>query len=104
MKKISTVIGIILALAALVVLPLEVNDYFAKAEEMKVVETQVKAIEKRLDQQLDFARRKALDDRNWELEKRYDTRDPLKMPKDARDEYRRNFIEMKDIDSKWGLR
>ena len=101
MKRISVIAGIILALAAVIVLPLKVDNYFAKAEEVRVVQAQIKAVEKRLDQQLDFARRKSLDDRNWDLEKRYNTRDPLKMPGDIQDEYKRNVGEIKNIDDKW---
>ena len=104
MKRISTIVAIVLALPPIIVLPLRVDNYFAKAEEVRVVQAQVKAVEKRLDQQLDFARRKSLDDRNWALEKRYDTRDPLKMPEDIQDEYKRNIGEIKEIDDKWELK
>ena len=102
MKRISTIVAIVLALAAIIVLPLRVDNYFAKAEEVQVIQAQVKAVEKRLDQQLDFQQKRALENRD--LEKRYGTGDPLRMPEDIRDEYRDNHIKVKDIKDKWGLR
>jgi len=103
-KKLSVIVGCILALAALVVLPLKVTDYFAKAEDLRVVESQVKSVEKRLTQSLDIARRKALEERNWWLQDKCQTVDPLKMPELVRGEYRRNCAEIDTINKKWGLK
>ena len=114
-KRIQVFIGVAVGLAAIITIPFQVIGYLSDnyveedryrvtCEKVEFVQAQIKAVDKRLDQQLDFQQKRALENRNWDLEKRYDTRDPLRMPEDVRDEYRGNHIKIKDIKDKWGLR
>jgi len=115
MKRISSIIGVVLGAAAIIVIPLKTIDYLSAnyvemdkfnetCTKIELNQAQIKSVIKRMDQQVDFATKRALEERNWDLEKRYNTRDPLRMPVDVRDEYRRNAIQIIDIKDKWGLK
>ncbi len=78
-KKIMTISGLIIALAAVWGLLRSLDQYVAKAEQLKQVEM-------RLDQKIDADRVDRVQERIWKLEDRYEA--VGRMPQSVKEEYR----------------
>jgi Co/Zn/Cd efflux system component len=96
-KKITTIIsilvGILTACGAWVVL----DSHWAKAEDVKAVNTKIDKLSKRLDQKILEDRRSNIQNRIWSLEDRYENED---MPQSVIEELRILNADKKDITKK----
>jgi hypothetical protein len=99
---IGAAVALVLAIAgALIGVDKWGHTNFLSCEAAAQIQQQVHQQGQRLDQKIDNDRRDKLQERNWTMESKYNTRDPLKMPTDARTEYQRNQLEMMKLDEKW---
>jgi len=99
---IASAIGLILLIAgALVGIDKWGHTNFFPTEAAAQLQQQVQQQGARLEQKIDNDKRDDLQKRNWTLEAKYNTREPLKMPADVRTEYQKNQLEMMRLDEKW---
>lgn len=102
LQQIASAIGLAMLLAgALIGIDTWGHKEFFHTEAAAQLQQQVQQQGLRLDQKIDNDKRDDLQKRNWALEAKYNTRDPLKMPADVRTEYQKNQLDMMKIDDKW---
>ena len=85
LKKLSTVIAIIIGFCTLTGLGYKYDQRLAKAEDVNM---SIQKLSTRLEQKIQDDRLNNIQERMWRLEDRYG-KDPSLMPVDARDTYRR---------------
>jgi hypothetical protein len=101
-QQIASAIGLAMLLAgALVGIDTWGHKEFFHTEAAAQLQQQVNQQGVAFQQELDSRRREKLQERNWALEAKYNTRDPIKMPADVRTEYQKNQLDMMKIDDKW---
>jgi hypothetical protein len=101
-QQIASAIGLAMLVAgALVGIDTWGHREFFHTEAAAQLQQQVNQQGVAFQQELDSRRREKLQERNWALEAKYNTRDPLKMPADVRIEYQKNQLDMMKIDDKW---
>lgn len=91
-KKISTVIAIIIGLCTLTGIGYKYDQRLAKAED---VNKSIQKLSIRLDQKIQDDRLNNIQERIWKLEDRYGT-DPSKMPAETKEAYR-HLLKEKEI-------
>lgn len=98
----GVLVGLVLTIAgALIGIDKWGHSEFCPTEAAAQMQQQMQQQGSRLDQKIDNDRRDKLQERNWALEAKYNTRDPLKMPADTRLEYQKNQMEIIKLDDKW---
>lgn len=91
-KKVSTILALVIALAAVAGIVSKLDSRWAKA-------AQVKQLEIRLDQKIDADRINQIQARMWTLEDRYKSCD--RMPQSVKEEYRTLKDEKERLERKW---
>jgi len=92
LKKLATILGIIISLSIVISIMTKVDGRYAKAKETKQY---IQRVEQRLDIKILEDRANALRERIWSLEDRYNNIN--EMPQEIKDEYRRLKEEREKI-------
>ena len=95
LKRISTIVALIISLTVLIGLAAKLDGRWAKAQSLSQLSQSVQKLAERLDQKILADRQAMVQERIWRLEDRYGSIEL--MPLEVRDEYRRLKVELEEL-------
>lgn len=100
LKKFAAIVSIITGLVAIIAIGTKIDNRWAKANDVEIVQVQQQQLETRLDRKILEDIAENIQNRIWMLDDRYKT--TSNMPASVKEEYRKLKVKLKQIYKKLG--